>query len=144
MKKLIYGLRENNIFYFISVIIVFIFLIFAMALTSVSLQWGQRLIIVGLFILIYLTVFLGVNPILKGVSLTLLHLVTTIAFTALLEQLLEQFVPNDLYQKWFEDDTRFSIGGGNLFIVLAIILKFLKIKPYIKELEKKEDEKRQQ
>jgi hypothetical protein len=140
MKKLIYRLRGNNILYFISTIIIFIFLICAMALTSVSLHWGQRLIIVGLFILTYVTVFLGVNPILKGVSLTLLHLVITIAFTALLEQ----FVPNDFYQKWFEDNNpRFLIGGGIFLIVLAIILKFLKIEPYIKELEKKEDEKRQ-
>jgi hypothetical protein len=139
MKNLIYKIRKNNIFYFISIVCSFIFLIGGMALTNVNFEWGQRVIIVGIFMITYLMVFLGVNPIIKGIVLTLIPLVSTITFTALLEK----YVPNHFYQEWLIDSNpRTSLGGIIFLIIIAIVLKLSRVKPYIKKLEKnKEDEK---
>ncbi|WP_163538424.1 hypothetical protein [Gracilibacillus sp. YIM 98692] len=138
MKNLIYLLRENNVYYLIALIIVFVSLIGSAIWTSVSLIWGQRLLIVCLSTMIYLMVFLGVNPIIKGMSLTLIPSAIIIILPELLK-----LIPTDIYEQWISIDTARGRGPVSLFVfvVLGIVIKLSKIKPYIKKLAEQEDVK---
>ncbi|MFG6115376.1 hypothetical protein ACGTN9_09300 [Halobacillus sp. MO56] len=132
MKSIVEQLRKNNKVYLITLISVMILMIGSAALTSISLIWGQRLILFFLSVMLYLMVFLGVNPIFKGIIFTLIPIALGEIFTELLE-----FVPEEFYQKWLEADT---VRGGSpaslsfiLFIVLVV--KLSKVKPYFQQLE---------
>ncbi|KHE67109.1 hypothetical protein [Halobacillus sp. BBL2006] len=132
MKKVIDLLRDNHRLYLITLLCVFIFLIGSMAMTNLSQFWGQRLIIINISIMVYLMVFLGVDPILKGIFLTMIPFIILVIINELIV-----FVPTDMNKKWIDVDT--ARGGGPYsilaFITLVIVIKVFKITPYIRSLE---------
>lgn len=137
IKNFIYKLRDSQKFYLLNFVLILIGLVSSMILTSESIIWGQRLIIFWIGLLVYVSVFLGVDPMIKGVGLTLLPM----GLTALFVQILE-YVPVNFYNKWLEADT---VKGGPVslffYIVLFIVLKVFKVEPYMLMLARKQQNK---
>lgn len=135
---MVHKLRNNYLLYLITLISIILLLIGSLIWTSVSLIWGQRLTLFFIGILLYLLVFLGVDPILKGIIFTLIPIGSGEIFSVLLE-----LIPRDFYQQWLEVDTTRGGSPVSLFalLVLALIIKLSKEKPYIKQLE--ENKKKQ-
>ncbi len=137
VKNFIYKLRDSQTFYLLNFVLILIGLVSSMILTSESIIWGQQFIIFWIGLLVYVTVFLGVDPMINGVGLTLVPM----GITALFVQILE-FVPVNVYNKWLEAD---AVKGGlaSLFfyIVLFIVLRIFKVEPYMLMLARKQRNK---
>ncbi|ARI75713.1 hypothetical protein [Halobacillus mangrovi] len=131
MKKVIFLLRRNNRLYLITLFSVFIFLIGSMALTQALPLPGRQMILLWISMMVYLMVFLGVDPILKGVAFSLVPTGTLMFLKEWVE-----FAP-DVIGKWIAaDTTRGGPAGFIFFAILLGVIKVSKVEPYIKWLEK--------
>ncbi|KGX89933.1 hypothetical protein [Pontibacillus marinus] len=138
VKNFIYKLRDSEKFYLLNFVFILIGLVSSMILTSESIIWGQRFIIFWIGLLVYVTVFLGVDPMIKGIGLTLLPMGVTALFVQILE-----YVPVNVYNKWLEVDTVKGGGPVSLFfyIMLFIVLKVFKVEPYMLMLAREQQNK---
>ncbi|WP_226577279.1 hypothetical protein [Halobacillus litoralis] len=137
MRRLIQKLRSEERLFFIVFIGVILLLISGGILTGESLVSGQRIILTAVGLLIYLCCFLGVNPIGKGMALTLLPMVLTFLFHEMLA-----FVPQDSYDRWLSPDTARGAGPVSIFFFLSlrVVLKVFRVQPYLLELTKQKEE----
>ncbi|QHE50805.1 hypothetical protein [Pontibacillus sp. HMF3514] len=138
IKNFIYKLRDSQKFYLLNFVFILIGLVSSMILTSESIIWGQRLIIFWIGLLVYISVFLGVDPMIKGVGLALLPMGITGVFIQILEN-----VPVIYYNKWLEADTVRGGGPVSLFfyMILFIVLKVFKVEPYMLKLAREQQNK---
>ncbi|WP_394218812.1 hypothetical protein [Halobacillus trueperi] len=111
--RIIWKLRNNDNLLLVVFISMLVTLIGGAILTTISLIFAKFVIIISIAIMIYLMVFLGVNPIYKGLFFMLIPVLSTFALTKLLELL-----PNEMYPNWIAVDTARGYGPAGIFFFL--------------------------
>ncbi|MCA0984342.1 hypothetical protein LCL89_09815 [Halobacillus yeomjeoni] len=136
MGNIIHKLRESDKLLMIVIGSVVLFMIAGAISTGTSMLLGRSVIIVSIMALTYLFIFLGVDPVYKGIALLFIPLVLTYVFIQALE-----WVPETFYEKWLSADTVRGQGPESIFFLLMvqITVKMFNVKPYIRELLNRSD-----
>ncbi|MBH0231423.1 hypothetical protein [Halobacillus yeomjeoni] len=136
MENIIHKLRESDKLLMLVIGSVVLFMIAGAISTGGSMLLGRSVIILSIMALTYLFVFLGVDPIYKGIALLFIPLVFTYLFIQALE-----VVPETFYQKWLSPDTVRGQGPESIFFLLMVqvTVKIFGVKPYIRELMNRSD-----